>query len=162
MLGARIENSSLIGNIIGLKWKFAEQSTINKIVSLNLKPYSMRKSFLWCKKHGLAFVGQVFDVKWRWFRKNWHTWGWRQEASDVDNNKIYNKVVGTLKTPYCNIFQILTAKWAAPGHFICSSSAWWCAKNACNVNIGDWWKPTIFPAGVYLSDRVRIIDNTLN
>jgi hypothetical protein len=116
----------------------------------------------WCDKHGLAFVGQVYDVQWKWFYKNWRNWGWRRESRDVNNNNIYNKVYSTRGTPYCNIFQVLTAKWAAPGHFICSSSAWWCAKEGCDVNIGDWWKPTIFPAGVYLSDRVRIIDNTLN
>jgi len=36
------------------------------------------------------------------------------------------------------------------------------AKEGAGVNIGDWWKPTIFPAGVFLSDRVRIIDSTID
>jgi len=28
------------------------------------------------------------------------------------------------------------------------------------INIGDWWKPTIFPGGVFLSNKVLIVGNT--
>ncbi len=123
----------------------------------------------WCDKHGLAFVGQVFDIKWitkyNYIKIAWITIKtpyYVQEARDVDNNALYNQALGIYGKPYCNAAEVLVAKWAAPGRFICSTTAWWCAKQSAGVNIGDFYKPTIFPAGVYLSDRVRIIDNTLN
>ena len=116
----------------------------------------------WCDKHGVAFVGQVFDVKWVWFKKNWHHWGWRKERRDVNNYNIYSKALSIKGKPYCKWYQVMTAKWSAPDRFICSSTAWWCAKKGTGVNISSWWKTTIFPAGVYLSDRVRIVDNTLH
>lgn len=111
----------------------------------------------WCIKHGVSFVGQVFSVKWHW---SWRH-GYYAVITDVNNNDIFNEAVSTLGTPYCHWYQVPFAKWAAPDRFICSSASWWCAKEGVDVNISDWWKPTIYPAGVYLSDRVRIVDNTL-
>lgn len=116
----------------------------------------------WSEKHGISFVGQVYDVKWKWYYKKWNDWGWKKELVDVNNTKIYNKALEVIGTPYCTPLEIITAKWTAPKRFICSSMAWWCIKEANDVNIGDWWKPSIFPAGVYLSDRVRIIDTTID
>ncbi len=114
----------------------------------------------WCQKHGISFVGQIFDVKWVWRWRGFRS-GLYREQSDIDNNSFYNRVEGRLGKGYCRWYEILTAKWAHPDRFICSSLPQWAAKHANDVNIGDWWKTTIFPAGVYLSDRVRIIDNTL-
>jgi hypothetical protein len=122
----------------------------------------------WCTKHGIAFIGQIYDVKWitkYTYKKVWwmtiKTPYWVREARDVDNNAIYNQMVGIVGKKYCYPHEILVAKFAAPGRFICSTTAWWCAKQSAGVNIGDFYKSTIFPAGVYLSDRVRIIGNTI-
>jgi hypothetical protein len=151
-------NSSQVPSTINNDETFKMSISTNS--TENMHEESLKKN--WTSEHGVAFVGQVFDVNWVWFYHHWYDFGFKRVATDVNNDNIYNKVVPLIGKPYCNIFQLLTAKWAAPGHFICSSTAWWCAEQGCNVDIGDWWKPTIFPAGVYLSDRVRIIDNTLN
>jgi hypothetical protein len=125
----------------------------------------------WCKKHGLAYVGQVYDIKWitkytithiLWTSMTIKTPYYVREARDVNNLGIYSQVISLIQKSYCYWYEIMTAKAAAPSRFICSTSAWWCVTKSANVNIGDFYKPTIFPAGVFLSDRVRIIDNTLN
>ncbi len=113
----------------------------------------------WTSLHGLSYVGRAFKVVWVWHYYNWHHFGYFPETRFYED-KVYNNVLSTLNTSYCHWWEVLYAKDVAPSRFICSSSAWWCAKKA-GVNIGDWWKPTIFPAGIYLSNNVQIIDNTL-
>ena len=111
----------------------------------------------WCDKHGAAFVGQVFSVRWK--RSGLR---FRKVKTNVNNNNIAAEAVKTLGAPYCHVWQIPYAKWAAPGRFICSSAAWWDAKKGTNVNISDFWSTTVWPRDVFLSDRVDIIDNTLH
>jgi len=112
---------------------------------------------MWSANHGISFVGQVVDTK--WVRVSW--WRWKKVTVDANNYGIYNESTKHFGTPYCSVFQILYSKWLAPNKFICSSQGWYCAKKGAGVDMSSWWKPTIFPAGVYLSDKVKIIDNTL-
>lgn len=111
----------------------------------------------WANLHPFVYVGQIFDVKYKFWSRGIFRWGWKRVQTDVDNDVIYSQALKSIGTYYCNWFQVLTAKYAAPKRLICSSAAWWYAKKGAKVNIGDWWKPTIFPGGVYYSDRVRII-----
>ena len=116
----------------------------------------------WCKHHRISFVGQVFDYKWVWFYKNWHNFGYNYKPVDVDNGAMARKINSLIGTPYVNFWEIPVAKWVAPDRLMCSTAAWWCAKTACDVNISNWYNSTILPGGVFLSDRVRIIDNTFH
>ena len=123
----------------------------------------------WASIHGLAYVGQVYTTRWvtKWTVQHllWFTTKtpyYVQEATDVNNNAMFNEAQAILGKPYCHVYELLTAKWAAPARFICSTTAWWCAKKSANVNIGDFYKSTIFPAGVLTSDRVRIVRSTTN
>ncbi|MDO4771799.1 hypothetical protein [Porphyromonas sp.] len=124
------------------------------------KDKNMRyESFMedWANLHPFVYVGQIFDVKYKFWSRGIFRWGWKRVQTDVNNDVIYSQALKSIGTYYCNWFQVLTAKYAAPKRLICSSAAWWYAKKGVKVNIGDWWKPTIFPGGVYYSDRVRII-----
>jgi hypothetical protein len=114
----------------------------------------------WGKTHGISFVGQIFDVTWKWRWRGFRSGLYRYE-NDVNNESIAQGFEDQLGKSYCHWTGVLFAKWAAPNKFICSSLAWYVAKHKGNTNISDWWKTTIFPAGVYRSDRVRIVDNTL-
>lgn len=114
----------------------------------------------WTELHGHAHVGQIFDVKYRSRKCGFLCWEWTRQEINVNNEAILEEAKKSIETKYCNKGEVLFAKWAAPDRFICSSAAWWYAKKATGVNIGDWWKTTILPAGVYQSDRVRIIGRT--
>jgi hypothetical protein len=123
----------------------------------------------WAGRHGLAYVGQVYTTKWvtKWTITHvlWFTTKtpyYVQESRDIDDNVMFYEALALIGKPYCHLYELPTAKWAAPARFICSTTAWWCAKKGADVNIGDFYRPTIFPAGVYLSDRVRIEKSTLN
>lgn len=114
----------------------------------------------WTNNHSIAFVGQVYRVKWKWKWRGFKS-RYYKVSRDVDNDDIYYEIKRQLGKPYCSIFQTLfISKLVAPKRFICSSAAWWAAKKGTGVNISNWYKTNIWPAGVYLSDRVRIIDNT--
>ncbi len=114
----------------------------------------------WTNNHSIAFVGQVCKVKWKW---KWRGFKSRfvKTSRDVDNDDIYYEIRRQLGKPYCSILQTATcSKLIAPKRFICSSAAWWAAKKGTGVNISSWYKINIWPAGVYLSDNVRIVGNT--
>lgn len=116
----------------------------------------------WCQEHGLAYVGQVFDTQWKIYFKNWHSLAFRRETKDASNAAIAAQLPPLLNQPYGGALGIISGKILAPKYLICSTTAWWCAKNGAGIDIGDWYRPSIWPAGVYLSDHVRIIDNTIN
>lgn len=142
---------------------------LNITIGLNAKKHMHLENLWesWAKEHGVAFVGEV--------RKSWWAWnGWRcrwwhgclptwVRKSRSINGEIYrhSKYQLAAKRPYIHWYEIFTAKWAAPYRYICSTSAWYAAKEEGGVDISSWWKFTIYPAGVYLSDEVHIIDNTL-
>lgn len=114
----------------------------------------------WIDKHGASYIMQPvrktrkYETKWGFLP------GWTTITEDVDNMGTYNKIIGTLKRPYCSPLQFLTAKWAAPERFICSSSAWWAIKEAHDIGIGDFYKSTIFPSGVFESSDMRVVGKT--
>lgn len=114
----------------------------------------------WIDKHGASYLMQPVRKTRTYDWKLGFIPGWKTTTEDVDNNATYNKIAGTLGRPYCSILQFLTTKWAVPERFICSSSAWWAIKEAHDIGIGDFYKPTIFPAGVFESSDMRIVGKT--
>ena len=115
-------------------------------------------------KHGRSFVGKVVNGYWKikWSR----FWGipypeffWIK-SGEVNSQRILEKSQTRIGTPYCAWYMMKTAKWNAPRLFICSTLPWWAAKWSVGKNLGDWWKSTIYPAGLYLSDYVRIVGET--
>jgi hypothetical protein len=130
--------------------------TIGATPDYGLHPEQLQAG--WTQKHGISFVGKVYDKYWK--KTGWLSWS--RVSEDVDAHKLFLKANSKLGKPYCNWWEVLTAKWAVPGRFICSSVPYYAAKyqSGTKVNISNWWKTTIFPGGVYLSDRVKIIDHT--
>lgn len=146
----------------------ADVSDITQISISTNHTANMHKEILkddWCRIHGVTYVGQVYKVSYslRWVGSLWRGhFTWSVSQSDVNNSLMVREVNKLIGTYYCNFIQIFTAKIAAPERMTCSSSAWWCAQKGPDVNISDFWSITILPAGVYLSDRVRLIDDTMN
>jgi hypothetical protein len=111
----------------------------------------------WTSKHGMSYLLQPIKVSYRYKSKFGFVPWVERTQHDVDNSRTYQKITEVMGKPYCGWYEMLTAKWAAPNRFICSSSAWWAIKEAHGVNIGSIHKSTIFPAGVYESGEMRIV-----
>ncbi|MBN8821570.1 MULTISPECIES: hypothetical protein [unclassified Spirosoma] len=107
----------------------------------------------WTSKHGVTYLMQPIKVTYRYK----FPVSWERSQTDLDNSKTYQKITSVMDRKYCYAPEMLYAKWKAPDRFICSSSAWWAIKEAHGVGIGDFYKSTIFPAGVYESSDMRIV-----
>lgn len=111
----------------------------------------------WTSKHGISYLMQPIRVSYKYKSKFGLLPWWERSQTDVDNSKTYQKIASVMGTPYCSALEFLHTKWVAPSRFICSSSAWWAIKEAHDIGIGNFYKPTIFPAGVYESSDMRVV-----
>ncbi len=57
---------------------------------------------------------------------------------------------------YVYWYEFLTAKWAAPSRFTCTTLVWYCANKAYDINISDWWATMVSPSGVYLDESTYV------
>ena len=55
--------------------------------------------------------------------------------------------------------EFLTAKWAAPARFTCTTLVWWCAKKAYGVNVSAWYAPLVTPDGLFTDDCTYVRKN---
>ena len=109
----------------------------------------------WTDKHGKSYLMKPVRTK---YHKKWGVpIPWDSYTEDVDNGATHRKITEAIGKEYCSWYQIVYAKQATPNRFICSSSAWWAIKEAHDIGIGNFYKPTIFPAGVYDSGDMRIV-----
>lgn len=111
----------------------------------------------WTNKHGIAYLMQPIEVKYHYKPIKGIIPYWERSQSDLDNSKTYRKITTVMDKKYCDPWEMAYAKWKAPDRFICSSSAWWAIKEAHGVGIGNFYKSTIFPAGVYESSDMRVV-----
>lgn len=116
----------------------------------------------WCYKHGMAFMGQVCQVKWEIYKNSKNDWRVRKVTTDADNESIVKEIDNYLNVPYCKVIDVFFSKWLAPESFICSSLAWYLVKENTGLNISDWWSPTVFPRDLFFSENIRIVDDTLD
>ena len=57
---------------------------------------------------------------------------------------------------YVKWYEFLTAKWAAPNRFTCTSLVWWCAKNAYDERISPWLSAIVSPSDVLMDSNTYI------
>jgi len=126
--------------------------------------YDMNEEWLgrsWCYKHGLAMVGQIYDVEWVKSKDETGKWIWDKEMTELDNEKMCALAKEQLGKPYSNLLMTFASKWDAPNSFICSSLPWWLAKEVADIDISDWWNPSVYPVNLFMSENIKILDDTL-
>ena len=105
-----------------------------------------------------AVIGGYYKIKWSLYPPFVEFfYVSKRELSGSEMLRYANRMRGR---GYCRWYEVMVAKWSAPKRFICSTLPWKAAKSCFDLNIGDWYKSTIFPAGVYLSDHVRLLSTT--
>lgn len=127
--------------------------------------YDMNEELLgrsWCYKHGLAMIGQIYDVEWVKIKDENGKWKWDKKMTELDNEKMCALAKEQLGKPYCNLLLTVTSKWYAPNSFICSSLPWWLAKEVADIDISDWWNPSVYPVSLFMSENIKILDDTLD
>jgi hypothetical protein len=38
---------------------------------------------------------------------------------------------------------------------------WWLAKEVADIDISDWWNPSVYPVNLFMSENIKILDDTL-
>ena len=110
----------------------------------------------WCNPHYVMGVQKVrYRWRWRGFRS-----GFYKESRPVSNPEALaywaNQYVGR---NYVRWYEFLTAKWAAPSRFTCTTLVWWCAKKAYGINVSSWYSPLVSPSGLFTDDETYIRRN---
>ncbi len=126
--------------------------------------YDMNEELLgrsWCYKHGLSMIGQIYDVEWVKSKDEKGKWKWDKKMTELDNEKMCALAKEQLGKPYCNLLLTFASKWDAPNSFICSSLPWWLAKEVADIDISDWWNPSVYPVNLFMSENIKILDDTL-
>lgn len=107
----------------------------------------------WRNPHYVMGVQRVrYRWRWRGFRS-----GFYKESRPVSNPEALaywaNQYVGR---NYVRWYEFLTAKWAAPSRFTCTTLVWWCAKKAYGINVSSWYSPLVSPSGLFTDDETYI------
>ena len=110
----------------------------------------------WNTPHYVMGVQRVrYRWRWRGFRS-----GFYKETRPVSNPEALaywaNQYLGR---KYVRWYEFLTAKWAAPSRFTCTTLVWWCAKKAYGINVSSWYSPLVSPSGLFTDDETYIRRN---
>ena len=104
--------------------------------------------------HVFAVIGGYWKIKWTGLFWPEFFYVSKGELNGLEMLEYTNRRRGR---GYCQPQEVAYAKWVIPTRFICSSLPWRAVKTMFELDIGDWWKSTIFPAGIYLSDHTKRI-----
>jgi hypothetical protein len=109
----------------------------------------------WVKKHGHAYVLQVTQE--RWDKKNGN---YVLTTSDVDNELLFQEALKYMDSKYCSTITFYKSKPQAPEKFICSTAAWYWAKNGMDIDLGIPFLQYIWPGGILKSNFTRVVAKT--
>ncbi len=95
----------------------------------------------WITPHYVMGVQKVkYKWKWRWFRS-----GFYKVKTPVSNpGALADWAEKYEGRKYVRWYEFLTAKWAAPSRFTCTTLVWYCAKRAYGINVSSWWAIYIY------------------
>jgi hypothetical protein len=103
-----------------------------------------------------CYIAGLQKVKWVWKWRGFKS-GFYKEVSRVSNPATLASWGTSYKgRPYVRWYEFLTAKWAAPSRFTCTTLVWWCAGKAYDINVSEWYKTLVTPAGLLTDESVYI------
>jgi hypothetical protein len=94
----------------------------------------------------------TYEWKWRGFKS-----GLYPVRTPVSNpSALATKAALYKNKRYVHWYEFLTAKWAAPAAFTCTTLVWYCSKEAYDINISDWWTTLVTPSGLYTDESTYV------
>ena len=93
----------------------------------------------------------------RWDKKNGN---YVLKTSDVDNELLFEEALKYMESQYCSTITFHKSKPQAPQKFICSTAAWYYAKNGMDIEIGIPFLKYIWPGGILKSNFTRVVAKT--
>ncbi|MDR2010341.1 MAG: hypothetical protein LBQ22_07655 [Bacteroidales bacterium] len=103
-----------------------------------------------------CYIAGLQKVKWVWKWRGFKS-GLYKEVTRVNNPATLASWGESYKgRPYVRWYEFLTAKWAAPSRFTCTTLVWWCAGKAYDINVSEWYKTLVTPGGLLTDESVYI------
>lgn len=125
-----------------------KKKNVHGVIKGNVRDY-------WSRKHYIMGIQRVrYRWRWRWFRS-----GFYKETQRMNPAPLADWAQHYIGRRYVHGYEFLTAKWAAPSRFTCTTLIWWCAKKAYGVNVSSWYSPLITPSGMFWDESTYFIAN---
>ncbi len=103
-----------------------------------------------------SYVMGIRKVSWRWKWRGFKSRLVIRKTPVSQPARLANRAAGYEGRKYVNWSEFLTAKWAAPSRFTCTTLVWYCAKKEYGVNVSSWWSPLVSPSGLYLDESTYV------
>jgi hypothetical protein len=103
-----------------------------------------------------CYIMGIQRVKWVWKWRGFKS-GFYRTCTPVSNpGALADWAEGYRGRAYVKWYEFLTAKWAAPSRFTCTTLVWWCAKKAYDVNVSAWWATMVTPSGLVTDESTYV------
>lgn len=92
--------------------------------------------------------------KWRWrgFRSGFY----REDVPVSNPGALADWANSYHGRGYVYGYEFLTAKWAAPSRFTCTTLVWYCSKRAYDINVSSWYATLVTPSGLLTDSNTYI------
>lgn len=88
--------------------------------------------------------------------------GFKVEDVMLPQDKFAQKVMSFEGTRFSEWYEFPFTKKLAPESFVCSSLCWYCAKEACGVDLSNWFSTMVTPSDIVLDDNTIIVNAIKN
>jgi hypothetical protein len=105
-----------------------------------------------------CYIMGIQKVRWVWRWRGFRS-GFYREITQMNPAPLASWAESFMGREYVRWYEFLTAKWAAPSRFTCTTLVWWCAKKAYGVNVSEWWKTMVTPSGLFSDESTYLRRN---
>jgi hypothetical protein len=102
-----------------------------------------------------CYIAGLQKVKWVWKWRGFKS-GLYKEVTAMSPSSLASWGKSYRGRPYVHWYEFLTAKWAAPSRFTCTTLVWWCAGKAYDINVSEWYKTLVTHGGLLTDESVYI------
>ncbi len=102
------------------------------------------------------FVLGVQDTHWKWRWRGFKSGFYKVSKKVTNPDELANQVEKYVGRKYVKLHEFVTAKWAAPFRFTCTTLVWYGAKKAYDINVSSWWHTLVTPHELVYSDNTYI------
>ena len=88
--------------------------------------------------------------------------GFKVEDVVLPQDAFAQKVLSYEGTEFMEWYKVPFNKEIAPEKFVCSSLCWYCAKEACGVELSNWFSMMVTPSDIVLDDNTIIVNAIQN
>lgn len=102
-----------------------------------------------------CYIMGIQKIKWVWKWRGFKS-GFYRTVTKMNPAPLASRVESYKGREYVKWYEFLTAKWAAPSRFTCTTLVWWCAKKEYDVNVSSWWATMVTPSGLYSDESTYV------